>query len=108
MKQFIVLFVCILFSLAANPKPQCQSFNNNDDKVTIIFTDDKAGDNYSVTDVKFIPIWLGKEHKALSVNVSVNKGIATVTLTFDHTTRFSNPGIELKINGKKTSFKVCQ
>ena len=93
-------------------KPHCQGFNNYDDKVTIVFTDDKAGANYSVTDVRLIPfslkLLMGKEYEATSVGVSVNKGVATVTLTFDHITRFSNPKVELKINGKKASFKVCQ
>ncbi|MDE6796095.1 MAG: hypothetical protein K2J63_12425, partial [Muribaculaceae bacterium] len=65
-----------------------------------------------VTDVRLIPLWMGpwkgKEYKATSVNVSINEGVATVTLTFDHLTQFSNPRVELKINGKKATFKVCQ
>ena len=92
----------------AYAKPHCQSFNNYDNKVTIVFTDDKAGNTYSVSDVKLIPSWKGKEYNATSVSVSVNNGVATVTLTFDHLTRFSNPKVELKINGKKTTFKVCK
>lgn len=108
MKHLIIFLVCIAISLATYTKPHCQSFNNNDNKVTIIFTDDKAGDKYSVTDVKLIPFGLGKEYKATSVNVSVNNGVATVTLTFEHLIRFSNPKVEMKINGKKATFKVCQ
>ena len=108
MKQLIISLVCIMISIAALAKPNCQSFNNHDDKVTIIFTDDKAGKKYSVTDVRLIPAWLGKEYKATSVSISVNNGVATVTLTFPHLTQFSNPKVELKINGKKASFKVCQ
>lgn len=89
-------------------KPHCQSFNNYDGKVTIVFADDKVDDTYSVTDVKLIPYWNGKEYRATSVSVSVNNGVATVTLTFEHLTQFSNPKVELKINGKKIKFKVCQ
>lgn len=32
-----------IMALATNAKPYCQSFSNYDDKVTIVFTDDKAG-----------------------------------------------------------------
>ena len=95
-------------SISAYAKPHCQSFNNYDDKVTIIFADESADNTYNVSDVKLIPSWKGQQYKASSVDVSINKGIATVTLTFDHLTQFSNPKVELKINEKKTSFKVCQ
>ena len=111
MKSFIILFISMALSVSVYAKPHCQGFNNYDGKVTIVFTDDKAGSNYSVTDVRLIPYGMGlrgKEYKATSVDVSINKGVATVTLTFDHLTQFSNPKVELKINGKKTSFKVCQ
>lgn len=97
----------LLISTAGNAKPHCQSFNNHDNKVTIVFTDDKAGDRYAVSDIKLIPTWHGKGYKATSVRVSVSNGVAIVTLTFDHLTQFSNPKVELKINGKTTSFKVC-
>ena len=95
-------------SVAAYAKPYCQSFNNYDGKVTIIFADESADNTYNVSDVKLIPSWKGKEYEATSVSVSVDNGVATVTLTFDHITQFSNPKVELKINGKKASFKVCQ
>ena len=108
MKKYIISIILSLVCGITYAKPHCQSFNNYDNKVTIIFTDDKAGNTYSVTDVKLIPSWNGKEYKATSVNVSVHNGKATVTLTFEHLTQFSNPKIELKINGKKTKFKVCQ
>lgn len=42
MKQLIISLVCIAISLAAYAKPQCQGFNNYNDKVTIIFTDEDA------------------------------------------------------------------
>ena len=112
MKYLIMLLLSVLLSVATYGKPHCRSFNNYDNKVTIVFTDDKAGDRYSVSDVRLIPssmgFWRGKEYKATSVDVSTDKGVATVTLTFDHLTQFSNPKVELKINGKKDSFKVCQ
>lgn len=94
-------------SIAAYAKPHCQSINNYDNKVTITFTDNSAGDSYNVSDVILIPTWGGKEYKAKSVSVSVNNGVATVILTFPHLTKFSNPKVELRINGKKTSFKPC-
>ena len=94
-------------SISAYAKPHCQSFNNYDDKVTIIFADESTDNTYNVSDVKLIPSRNGKEYNATSVSVSVNNGVVTVTLTFEHLTQFSNPKVELKINGKKTTFKVC-
>ncbi|MBD5310982.1 MAG: hypothetical protein HDS13_02295 [Bacteroides sp.] len=108
MKKLLITIIVVLFSIVAHGKPHCQSFNNYCDKVTIVFTDDKAGNRYTVSDVKLIPDWKGKEYEATSVSVSVNNGVATVTLTFDHLTQFSNPKVKLKINGKKATFKVCQ
>ncbi len=109
MRTLITMILCVLMStVAMNAKPRCQSFNNNDDKVTIVFTDDKADQQYKVSDVKIIPSWGGKEYPATLVKVTVKNGVATVTLTFPHLTHFSNPKVELRINGKKSLFKVCQ
>lgn len=108
MKNLIITLILAAISMVTNAKPHCQGFSNYNDKVTIVFTDDKVGKSYTVSDVKLIPSWNGMEYKATSVNVSVNNGVATVTLTFEHLTQFSNPKVELKINGKKTTFKVCQ
>ena len=107
MKQLLITLICIVISLVAYAKPHCQSFNNYDDKVTIIFADESADNTYKVSDVKLIPSRNGKEYNATSVSVSVNNGVATVTLTFEHLTQFSDPKVELKINGKTTTFKVC-
>lgn len=98
----------IAISMATNAKPKCQGFNNYDDKVTIVFTDNKAEEQYTVSDVKLIPTWRGQEYQATSVKVTVKDGVATVTLVFPHTTQFSNPKVTLRINGKRASFKVCQ
>ncbi len=106
MKQLIILLVCIAISIAAYAKPQCQGFNNYNDKVTIVFTDKDAGKTYSVWDVKLIT--LGKEYTATSIQTNVKNGVATVALTFPHITQFSNPKVTLRINGKKAKFKVCQ
>ena len=76
--------------------------------VTIVFTDDKAGEQYTVSDVKLIPTWRGQEYQATSVKATVKDGVATVTLVFPHISQFSNPKVNLRINGKKKSFKVCQ
>lgn len=108
MKPIIISLIMSLVCGIAFAKPHCQSFNNYDNKVTVVFTDDKAGNTYSVTDAKLIPSWNGREYSATSVSVSVNDGVATVTLTFDYLSQFSNPKVELKINGKKTKFNVCQ
>ena len=52
-------------------------------KVTIVFTDNQAQDKYTVSAVKLIPSsWREKEYPATSVEVTVKKGVATVTLTF--------------------------
>lgn len=106
MKTIIISFVLSLVCGMAYAKPHCQGFNNCDNKVTIVFTDDKASSRYDVTDVKLITY--GKEYSATSVTVSVKDSTATVMLTFPHITQFSNPKVTLRINGKKTRFKVCQ
>lgn len=108
MRYFLILFLGIILNLSVYAKPHCQGFNNYDGKVTITFTDDKAGDRYVVSDVNLIPSWNGQKYKAKSVKVNLNNGVANAILTFDHQTHFSNPKVELKINGKKRSFKVCQ
>lgn len=69
MKNLLTVFVLAIIGLVANAKPHCQGFNNHDDKVTIVFTDDNAGKRYDVTDVKLIPTWMGKEYPA-TVSVS--------------------------------------
>lgn len=76
--------------------------------MTIVFTDDNAGERYTVSDVKLIPTWRGQEYQATSVKSTVKNGVATVTLVFPHITQFSNPKVTLRINGKKKTFKVCQ
>lgn len=106
MKTFIFSLILTLVCGIAYAKPHCQGFNNYDNKTTIVFTDDKAGSRYEVTDVKLITY--GKEYSATAVNATVKDGTATVTLTFPHITQFSNPKVTLRINGKKTRFKVFQ
>ncbi|MDE6581175.1 MAG: hypothetical protein K2K47_01425 [Duncaniella sp.] len=105
MRTLIIILVSLLSFAAAYAKPRCCSFNNYDNKVTIVFTDDKPGKNYTVTDITLVT--LGREYKATSVRVSVTDGVAEVTVTFPHITRFSNPKVRLKVNGKKTRFNVC-
>ena len=107
MRKILILMAFAIASISAYAKPHCQSFNNYDGKVTIIFADESVDKTYNVSDVKLIPSRNGKEYNATSVSVSVNTGVATVTLTFEHLTQFSNPKVELKINGKTTTFKVC-
>ena len=106
MKTFIISLILSLVCGIAYAKPHCQGVNNYDNKVTIVFTDDKADSRYEVTDVKLVTY--GKEYSATSVTASVKDGTATVTLTFPHITQFSNPRVTLRINGKKKRFKVCQ
>ena len=108
MRALITALILIAISMATNAKPQCRGFNNYDDKVTIVFTDDKAGEQYTISDVKLSPVWRGQEYQATSVKATVKDGVATVTLVFPHITQFSNPKVTLRINGKKKSFKVCQ
>lgn len=108
MKYFIITIFVLLFGIVADARLRCQGFNNNDDKVTIVFIDDDPGDEYMVSDVELIPIWKGEEYPATSVETTVKDGVATVTLTFPHIIRFSNPRVFLRINGKKTKLKVCQ
>ena len=108
MKYLILLFLGLLLSLTAYAKPHCQGLNNYDNKVIIVFTDDKAGNQYTVSDMILIPSWNGREYKATSVRTTVENGVATVILVFPHITQFSNPKVTLKINGKKRTFKVCQ
>ncbi|ANU62724.1 hypothetical protein [Muribaculum intestinale] len=108
MRNFIIFLILAAINVAAYAKPHCQGFNNYDNKVTIVFTDDKAGNQYTVSDVILIPSWKGREYKAASVRTTVENGVATVTLVFPHITQFSNPKVTLRINGKKRTFKVCQ
>lgn len=109
MKHIIIALLILFCSIAACAKPHCQGFNNYDNKVTIVFTDDNAGEQYTVADAKLIPSsWRGEEFQATSVTTTVKNGVATVTLVFPHITRFSNPKVTLRINGKKKTFKVCQ
>jgi len=108
MKTFITVFLWAVIGLTANAKPHCQGFNNYNGKVTIVFTDNQAGDRYTVSDVELIPSWNGKEYPATSAKITVKNGVATVTLIFPHITQFSNPKVTLRINGKKTKFNVCQ
>lgn len=106
MKTFIIPFILSLICGIACAKPHCQGFNNYDNKVTVVFTDDKVGSRYEVTDVKLVTY--GKENSPTSVTAAVKNGTAMVTLIFPHITQFSNPKVILRINGKKTKFKVCQ
>ena len=108
MKTFITVFLLAVIGLVANAKPHCQGFNNYNGKVTIVFTDDQAGKRYTLSHVKLIPSWNGKEYLATSVRITVTNGVATVTLVFPYVTQFSNPKVTLRINGKKSKFKVCQ
>lgn len=105
-QQLIITLICIVISLAAYAMPQCQGFNNYNDKVTIVFTDEDADKTYSVSEAKLVT--LGKAYAATSVQTNVKNGVATVTLTFPHITKFSNTKVTLRINGKKIKFKVCQ
>ncbi len=66
-----VIFLTVI-GLTVNAKPRCQGFNNYDNKVTIVFTDNQAKDKYTVSDVKLIPSsWSEKEYPATSVVVTV-------------------------------------
>ena len=59
-----VIFLTVI-GLTVNAKPRCQGFNNYDNKVTIVFTDNQAKDKYTVSDVKLIPSsWSEKEYPA--------------------------------------------
>lgn len=108
MRTLLFIIVSLLLFITANAKPHCQGFNNYDDKVTIVFTDENVRKDYKVSDVVLIPSWGSKEYKATSVSVSVENGIATVTLTFPHVTQFFNPKVELRINGKKAKLRICR
>ncbi|MDE5785118.1 MAG: hypothetical protein K2H98_01160 [Duncaniella sp.] len=105
MRNLFLLIACLLTWATAYAKPQCRSFNNYDNKVTIVFTDDKPGKRYSISDVRLVT--LGREYKATSVQALIKDGVAEVTVTFPHLTKFSNPKVKLRVNGKKTRFNVC-
>lgn len=108
MRTLITALILIAINMAINAKPQCQGFNNYDDKVTIVFTDDNAGEQYTVSDVKLIPTWKGQECQATSVKATEKNGVAIVTIVFPHITQFSNLIVSLRINRKNVKFKVCQ
>ena len=106
MKTLILILFLTLLSITTNAKPHCQGFNNYDNKVTIVFSDDATEKQYRVSDVQLINC--GKSIQATSIDIDVTDGMATVKLTFPHLTQFSNPKVTLRVNGKKTQFKVCQ
>lgn len=108
MRKFIVAIVFAVASLAASAAPRCCYFNNDDNKVTIVFTDEDADGEYIVSDVLLFPVEGGKGYEVNSVDTNVTDGVAKVTLTFQHLTEFSNPVVELTINGKKAYFKVAK
>ena len=99
MKQILIIFACIFIGLGAYAKPHCQSFNNYDNKVTIVFTDDDAGKKYEISDVKLHTC--GRVYGATHIKKEVSDKGVTVTLTFPYLTRFSNPKVTLRVNGKK-------
>ncbi len=76
--------------------------------MTIVFTDEEADGEYIVSDVKLFPIENGEGYDINSVDTNVTNGVAKVTLTFPHLTKFSNPYVKLTINGKKKKFKVSE
>ncbi len=106
MRYLIMIMVFALASISAFAKPHCLSFNNHDNKVTIVFTDEEADGEYIVSDVKLFPIENGEGYDVNSIDTNVTDGFAKVTLTFPHLTKFSNPYVELTINGKKEKFTV--
>lgn len=105
MKLLLTILAALTMSMAALAKPQCQGFNNYDNKVTITFSDRDTADVYEVSDVKLRTN--GREYGATEVKAERADGEMLVTLTFPHLTQFSNPTVTLRINGKKTKFKVC-
>lgn len=69
-----VIFLTVI-GLTVNAKPRCQGFNNYDNKVTIVFTDNQAKDKYTVSDVKLIPSsWSEKEYPATIRRSNSKKG----------------------------------
>ncbi len=74
MKTILSLILVIIGAVSAYAKPHCQSFNNTDNKVTIVFSDEEAGDKYSVSDVKLIPRWQGNFLKDLTSTIHVTFG----------------------------------
>lgn len=108
MRNFIVAIVFTIAGLVANAAPNCCHFNNEGDKVTIIFTDEDAVGEYIISDVLLYPIEGGEGYEVNSVDTKVTDGVAKVTLTFQHLTKFSNPVVKLSINGKEAEFKVAK
>ncbi len=106
MKKFIGTMVLAIAGLAANAAPHCCYFNNDDNKVTIVFTDEDADGEYIVSDVKLFPIEGEQGYDVNSVDTNVTDGVAKVTLTFQHLTKFSNPVVELTVNGKKQTSRL--
>lgn len=67
-----VIFLTVI-GLTVNAKPRCQGFNNYDNKVTIVFTDNQAKDKYTVSDVKLIPY--GEEVSLWEENIPIPTGM---------------------------------
>ena len=56
MKKIIVAIVFTIAGVLANAAPHCCYFNNDGNKVTIIFTDEDAVGEYIVSDVMLYPM----------------------------------------------------
>lgn len=108
MKKLIVAIVLTIAGVVANAAPYCCYFNNDGNKVTIIFTDEDAVGEYIISDVMLYPVEGCEGYEVNSAETNVTDGVAKVTLTFQHLTKFSNPVVKLSINGKEAEFKVTK
>lgn len=107
MRCLIIAIILVIACLAAKAVPHCCYFNNDTDKVTIVFTDEDADGEYIVSDVMLYPVEGDKGYEVNSVDTNVTDGVAKVTLKFRHLTEFANPVVKLSINGKKAEVKVA-
>ena len=108
MRKYFAVIVIALTAVIAKAAPHCSYFNNDENKVTIVFTDEDADGEYIVSDVMLFPVKGERGYEVNSVDTNVTDGVAKVTLTFQHLTKFSNPVVELTINGKKARFTVAK
>lgn len=102
---FLLIMLLSLSGIEISAKPHCEGFNNYNDKVTIVFSDSDVKFPYIVTDA--VIKTYGKEYKATSIRITMKDGIAYVKLEFPYISRFSNPKVSVSINGRKSTFKVC-
>lgn len=69
MRKFVVAIVLAIACLAVDAAPYCCYFNNDENKVTIVFTDNDASGEYIVSGVTLFPVEVKKGTKPIRLTL---------------------------------------